>query len=114
MGVEYRAIFEICKSCKNGIRHIINCIGRSAPDVIAGFKKDTAKWGPVADSYARMFDWIQYAMIESPVAGYDPVRALMDTNLIVKVIKDPKADPKALLDAAVADSNKVLAENAPK
>ena len=79
-------------------------------DVIAGFKKDTAKWGPVADTYAKMFGWFQYAMIESPVAGYDPVRALMDKNLISKIITDPKADVKALLDAAVADSNKVLAE----
>jgi multiple sugar transport system substrate-binding protein len=83
-------------------------------DVIAGFKKDTAKWGPVADSYAKMFDWIQYAKIESPVAGYDPVRLAIDKDLWSKVITDAKADIKAILDAAVASANKVLKENAPK
>jgi hypothetical protein len=41
--------------------------------------------------------------------------ALGTTTLIAQAgNKDPKADPKALLDAAVTDSNKVLAENAPK
>ncbi len=71
-------------------------------------------YGPVADSYAKMFDWAKYAMIESPVAGYDPVRALIDTDVMSKVLTDPKADVKALLDAAVKKSNDVLKENAPK
>jgi len=83
-------------------------------DVIAGFKQDTKKWGPVADSYAKMFDWIQYAKVESPVAGYDPVRLAIDKDLLSKVITDPKADIKAILDAAVTAANKVLKDNAPK
>lgn len=82
-------------------------------DVIAAFKKNPS-WGPVADSYAKMFDWAQYAMIESPVAGYDPVRALIDTDVMSKVLADPKADVKALLDAAVKKANAILKENAPK
>ena len=82
-------------------------------DVLAAFKNDKT-YGPVADTYAKMFDWIQYAMIESPVAGYDPVRALIDTDLLSKVISDPKADVPALLKAVIAKSNAVLKENAPK
>ncbi len=87
-------------------------------DVIAAFKA-SAQWGPVADSYAKMFDWAQYAMIESPVAGYDPVRTLIDTDIMSKVIANPKAyldtkPIKDLLDAAVKKSNDVLNENAPK
>ena len=83
-------------------------------DVIAAFKLDTQKWGPVADSYAKLFDWIQYAKIESPVAGYDPVRALILDEILEPVIKDAKADPKALLDAGVTKANAILKENAPK
>lgn len=82
-------------------------------DVIAAFKKDPA-WGPVADTYAKMFDWTQYAMVESPVAGYDPVRSLIDKEVMSKVINDPKADVKAILDAAVKQANQILKENAPK
>lgn len=82
-------------------------------DVIAGFKADKT-WGPVADSYAKMFDWAQYSIIESPVAGYDPVRSLIDKDVITKVIQDPKTDVKKLLDDAVAKSNQILKENAPK
>jgi hypothetical protein len=61
-----------------------------------------------------MFDWVQYAMIESPVAGYDPVRALIDSDVMTKVMTDFTTDPKAILDAAVTKSNQILAENAPK
>ncbi len=82
-------------------------------DVVAAYKADP-KWGAAADSYAKMFDWFQYAMIESPVAGYDPVRALIDTDVMSKVITDSTADPKKLLDDAVAKSNSLLKENAPK
>ena len=82
-------------------------------DVIKAFKADP-QWGPAADSYAKMFDWTPYSMIESPVAGYDPVRAAIDTDVMSKVINDPKADVKKLLDAAVAKSNSILKENAPK
>lgn len=72
------------------------------------------KWGPVADTYAQMFDWAQYAMVEAPVAGYDPVRAIIDTDVMSKIVADPTLDPKTLLDAAVTAANAVLAENAPK
>jgi multiple sugar transport system substrate-binding protein len=72
-------------------------------DVVAAFKADP-KWGPAADSYAKMFDWFQYAMVESPVAGYDPVR---------RVVTDSTVDVKQLLDAAVAKANEILKENAP-
>ncbi len=82
-------------------------------DVIKAFKAN-AKWGPVADSYAKMFDWAPYSAIESPVAGYDPVRLLIDTDLVTKIMTDPKVDAKALLDAVVTKSNAVLKENAPK
>ena len=82
-------------------------------DVIKAFKANP-QWGPVADSYAKMFDWTPYSMIESPVAGYDPVRAAIDTDVMSKVINDPKADVKKLLDAAVTKSNGILKENAPK
>ncbi len=82
-------------------------------DVIAGFKANPT-WGPVADSYAKMFDWAPYSMIESPVAGYDPVRALIDTDIMSKVLTDPKADVKKLLDDGVKKANDLLKENAPK
>lgn len=82
-------------------------------DVIKGFKADKT-WGPVADSYAKMFDWAQYSVIESPVAGYDPVRTSIDKDVITQVIQNPKADVKKLLDDAVVKANQVLKENAPK
>ena len=82
-------------------------------DVVAAYKKDP-KWGPVADSYAKMFDWFQYAQIESPIAGYDPVRAIIEKNVLSKVITDPNADVKKVLDDAVTEANKIFKENAPK
>ncbi|MEP7199653.1 MAG: extracellular solute-binding protein, partial [Chloroflexota bacterium] len=69
-------------------------------DVVAAYKADP-KWGSAADSYAKMFDWFQYAQVESPVAGYDPVRASIDKDVITKIIQDPKSDVKKLLDDAV-------------
>lgn len=89
-------------------------VRKSAKDeVIAAYKKDP-KWGPVADSYARMFDWFQYAEIEAPVAGYDPVRSLIDKDVMSRVMTDFTSDPKKLLDDAVAKANGILKENAPK
>jgi multiple sugar transport system substrate-binding protein/sn-glycerol 3-phosphate transport system substrate-binding protein len=82
-------------------------------DVVAAYKADP-KWGAAADSYAKMFDWFQYALIESPVAGYDPVRSLIDKNVMSAVITDSTVDPKKLLDDAVSKSNDLLKENAPK
>jgi multiple sugar transport system substrate-binding protein/sn-glycerol 3-phosphate transport system substrate-binding protein len=82
-------------------------------DVLNAFKSDKT-WGPVAESYGKMFDWLQYAEIESPVAGYDPVRALIDTDVMSKAMTNFTTDPKALLDAAVTKANQILKENAPK
>jgi multiple sugar transport system substrate-binding protein len=82
-------------------------------DVIKAFKASKT-YGPVADSYAKLFDMAQYAMIESPVAGYDPVRSLIDTDLMSKVITDSKVDVKTLLSAVITKSNQVLKDNAPK
>jgi hypothetical protein len=82
-------------------------------DVIDAYKADP-KWGPVADSYAKMFDWAQYSKVESPVAGYDPVRDLIDKQVMTRVMTDSEADPKQILDDVVAQSNQILQENAPK
>jgi len=82
-------------------------------DVIAALKANE-KWASAADSYAMLFDWANAGMVESPVAGYDGVRALIDTDLISKVINDPNADVKALLDAAVVKADEILKENAPQ
>jgi hypothetical protein len=82
-------------------------------DVISSFKSDP-KWGPVADGYAKMFDWAQYSKIESPVAGYDPVRDLIDKEVMTRVMTDSETDPKKILDDTVAKANQILAENAPK
>jgi multiple sugar transport system substrate-binding protein len=81
-------------------------------DVINAFKGDP-KWSGVADSYAKMFDFAQYSKIESPVAGYDPVRTLIDAQVMTRVMTDSTTDPKSILDEAVTAANKILAENAP-
>jgi multiple sugar transport system substrate-binding protein/sn-glycerol 3-phosphate transport system substrate-binding protein len=83
-------------------------------DVKAEYAKNPAWAGGLADSYAKMFDWAKYAMIEAPVAGYDPVRALIDKDILSKAIADTKADPKKMLDDAVKKANDILKENAPK
>jgi multiple sugar transport system substrate-binding protein/sn-glycerol 3-phosphate transport system substrate-binding protein len=82
-------------------------------DVLAAYKADP-KWGAAADSYAKMFEWFQYAKVESPVAGYDPVRDLIDKEIATKAATDPNADPKKLVDDGVAKANVILKENAPK
>jgi multiple sugar transport system substrate-binding protein/sn-glycerol 3-phosphate transport system substrate-binding protein len=82
-------------------------------DVIDAYKADP-KWGPVADSYAKMFDWAQYSKVESPVAGYDPVRDLIDKQVMTRVMTDSETDPKQILDDAVAQANQILKENAPR
>jgi hypothetical protein len=76
--------------------------------------KANPQWGAAADSYGRMFDWFQYAMVESPVAGYDPVRTLIDKEIMSVVITDFTVDPKKLVDDGVAKANAILKENAPK
>jgi multiple sugar transport system substrate-binding protein len=82
-------------------------------DVVAAYKADP-KWGTAADSYAKMFDLIQYGMVESTVAGYDPVRDLIDKEIMTKAATDPSADPKKIVDDVVTKSNAILKENAPK
>ncbi|MFN0073736.1 MAG: extracellular solute-binding protein [Chloroflexota bacterium] len=82
-------------------------------DVIETYKKDP-RWGSAADSYAKMFDWAPYAIVESPVAGYDPVRDLIDKEIMTRVLTDFTVDPKKLLDEGVEKSNVILKENAPK
>ena len=90
-------------------------VRQSAKDDTVKFYTNDPKWGPdLAKAYAQMFDWAQYSMIESPVAGYDPVRALIDKDVISKAIADTKTDGKKLLDDAVKKSNDILKENAPK
>jgi ABC-type glycerol-3-phosphate transport system substrate-binding protein len=109
------------------VHHVNRCIGRrvelstgylpvrqsAKADVLNAYKNDP-KWGPVADAYAKMFDWAQYSKIESPVAGYDPVRDVIDKQVMTRVMTDSEADPKKLLDDAVSQANQILAENAPK
>lgn len=89
-------------------------VRKSAKEQVVNAYKANPQWGSAADSYAKMFDWFQYAMVESPVAGYDPVRKLIDTDVMTPVITDFTVDPKKLLDAAVAKSNQILKDNAPK
>jgi ABC-type glycerol-3-phosphate transport system substrate-binding protein len=82
-------------------------------DVIDIYKKDP-RWGLAADSYAKMFDWAQYGMIESPVAGYDPVREIIDKEILTRVVTDSTVEPKKLVDEGVEKANAILKENAPK
>ncbi len=73
------------------------------------------KWGAAADSYGQACSTgSQYAMVESPVAGYDPVRDLIDKNLMSRVVTDAAVDPKSILDDVVNQSNAILKENAPR
>ncbi|MHB9031965.1 MAG: extracellular solute-binding protein [Anaerolineae bacterium] len=81
-------------------------------EVINAFKADP-KWSAAAASYAKLFDWANAGMVESPVAGYDAVRTLIDTDCMSVVINDPKADVKTTLDNAVTKANGILKENAP-
>jgi hypothetical protein len=48
------------------------------------------------------------------VAGYDPVRDLIDKDVATRAATDPNADPKKLVDDAVTKANAILKENAPK
>jgi len=89
-------------------------VRQSAKDEVVKAYKADPMWGSAADSYAKMFDWFQYAMIESPVAGYDAVRDLIDKNVMSRAMTDFSADPKQVLDDVVAKSNQILKDNAPK
>ena len=90
-------------------------VRKSAEESVVNAYKADPRWGAdLAASYAKLFDWTQYAMVEAPVGGYDPVRIVIDQDVMSKVITDASADPKKLLDDAVKKSNDILKENAPK
>jgi multiple sugar transport system substrate-binding protein/sn-glycerol 3-phosphate transport system substrate-binding protein len=74
---------------------------------LAGLRADNF-YRPVADLYGKLFDWLPSSMPEPSAAGYDGVRLLIDRDVISKVISDPKADAKILLDAAVEKAKDTL------
>lgn len=81
---------------------------KSAKDnMLSGMRADKY-YGPVADLYNKLFDWMPYAVTEPPVAGFDSVRYSIDRDVMSKIILDPQADVKALLDAAVNRANDTL------
>ena len=86
----------------------------SAKDEVVATYKANPAWGSTADAYTKLLDWTPYAMVESPVAGYESVRALIDQEVLTRVLADSEADPKELLDQAVTKANAILAEYAPK
>ena len=65
-----------------------------------------------AVAYDNLYDMLQYGAIESPVAGYDPVRRLI-VNMVNEVAIKGNGDPKAVLEEVVAQANEVLKENMP-
>lgn len=67
----------------------------------------------VLDGYAAIYKLAQYGQTEAPVAGYDPVRAEIENNLMAKAIWKSEGDLKAALDASVKKANGILAENTP-
>ena len=75
--------------------------------------KNFAKFPEAAASYGLLYEWIKYGAVESPVAGYDPVRALIQ-EMVTKVAVKGEGDPKAALDEAVKKANDILAEFKPK
>jgi len=78
-------------------------------DTLAGLRQDRF-YGPVADLYGKLMDWLPASVAEPAVAGYDAVRLLIDREVMSKVITDPKADVKALLDAAVKKANDTISD----
>ncbi|MCL5997296.1 MAG: extracellular solute-binding protein [Chloroflexi bacterium] len=75
--------------------------------------KNFANYPEAAEAYGTMYEWIQYGAVESPVAGYDPVRKLIQ-DTVTKVAIKGEGDPQAELDAAVEQANDILKEYAPK
>ncbi len=75
--------------------------------------KSFAKFPEAAAAYGDLYKWIQYGAVESPVAGYDPVRTLIQ-DMVEKVAVKGQGDPKTELDAAVQKANDILKEYAPK
>jgi ABC-type glycerol-3-phosphate transport system substrate-binding protein len=87
----------------------------AAPMAIENVKNsDRFKAFPeAAEGYTRLYDMLQYGAVESPVAGYDPVRKLI-SDLVVNVAINGEGDPQAALDEAVAQADEILKENAPQ
>jgi ABC-type glycerol-3-phosphate transport system substrate-binding protein len=63
-----------------------------------------------AIGYDNLYDMLQYGAIESPVAGYDPVRRMI-VDMVREVALAGNGDPQAALDEVVAQANEVLKEN---
>lgn len=87
----------------------------AAADVVKAVKaSDRFKNFPeAADGYANLYEWSKNGAVESPVAGYDPVRTDIN-DTVVNVVFKATGEPQAALDAAVKRGNDVLKENAPK
>lgn len=66
-----------------------------------------------ADGYGSLYKLAPNSAVESPVAGYDPVRELIQNTIEAVAVKG-QGDPKAELDKAVKTANEELAKNAPK
>ncbi len=74
--------------------------------------KSFEKFPAAAAAYGDLYKWIQYGAVESPVAGYDPVRTLIQ-DMVEKVAVKGEGDPKTELDAAVQKADDLLKEYAP-
>lgn len=72
-----------------------------------------ADFPEAAEGYAKLYEWIQYGAVESPVAGYDPVRKLI-RDMVQTVAVQGEGDPAEALEAAVRQANELLAEYAPR
>jgi ABC-type glycerol-3-phosphate transport system substrate-binding protein len=75
--------------------------------------KSFEKFPEAAEAYGKIYDWIQYGAVEAPVAGYDPVRKIIQDTVAAVAIKG-EGDPKEALDAAVQQADDILKEYAPK
>ncbi len=86
----------------------------AATDAIAAVKENTlfTDFPEAAEGYAKLYDMVQYSLVEAPVAGYDPVRALIQ-DTVAAVAVNGEGEPQAALDDAVSQANDILAENAP-
>ena len=74
--------------------------------------KGFANFPEAATGYSELYNQLQFGTVEAAVAGYDPVRKLMQ-DAMKKVVVTGEGDVKAELDAAVAKSDDLLKENAP-
>jgi ABC-type glycerol-3-phosphate transport system substrate-binding protein len=85
----------------------------AAPIAVDKVKASLGREFPeAAVAYDTLYDLLQYGAVESPVAGYDPVRRLI-VNMVNTVAIQGQGDPKAALDETVAQANEVLKENVP-